>query len=60
MYAFKFPDGKEAEYATNIIAENMLSMCDEESNQYLLLNQFVEHKKEEMPSPKWCLCLGVW
>jgi hypothetical protein len=45
-------DGKEAEYAANIIAENMLSMCDEEGNQYLLMNQIVDHKKEENAVPK--------
>jgi hypothetical protein len=33
LYTVKFPDRKGAEYAANIIAENMLSMCDEEGNQ---------------------------
>jgi hypothetical protein len=27
VYTVRFPDGKEVEYAANIIAENMLSMC---------------------------------
>jgi hypothetical protein len=52
MYTVRFPDGKEAEYAANIIAENMLSMCDEEGNQYLLMNHIVDHKKEENAVPK--------
>jgi hypothetical protein len=52
LYTVKFPDGKEAEYAANIIAENMLSMCDEEGNQYLLLKHIVDHKKEENVVPK--------
>jgi hypothetical protein len=52
MYTVRFPDGKEAEYAANIIAVNMLSMCDEEGNQYLLLNHIVDHKKEENAVPK--------
>jgi hypothetical protein len=61
LYTVKFPDGKEAEYAANIIAENMLSMCDEEGNQYLLLNHIVDHKKEENAVPKgdafvWIRC----
>jgi hypothetical protein len=52
MYTVKFPGGKEVEYAANIIAENMLSMCDEEGNQYLLMNHIVDHKKEESAVPK--------
>jgi hypothetical protein len=42
---------REAEYAANIIAENMLSMCaDEGGKQYVLLNHIVDHKKKEMSS----------
>jgi hypothetical protein len=52
MYTVRFPDGKEAAYAANIIAENMLSKCDEEGNQYLLMNHIVDHKKEENAVPK--------
>ena len=33
MYVVAFPDGREAEYSANVIAENMLSMCDAEGNQ---------------------------
>jgi hypothetical protein len=43
LYTVEFPDGKEAEYSANIIAETRLSMCDEEGNQYLLLNHIVDH-----------------
>ena len=46
MYHVSFPDGREAEYAANVIAENMLSMCDEEGNQFLLLRYITDHKKE--------------
>jgi hypothetical protein len=52
MYTVKFPDGKEVEYAASIVAENMLSMCDEEGNQYLLINHIVDHKKEVNVVPK--------
>jgi hypothetical protein len=52
LYTGKFPDGKEAECVANIIARNMLSMCDEEGNQYLLLKHIVDHKKEESAVPK--------
>jgi hypothetical protein len=52
MYTVKFPDGKEAEYDANIITDNMLSMRDEEGNQYLLMNHIVDHNKEENAVPK--------
>ena len=47
MYVVTFPDGREAEYSANVIAENMLSMCDEEGNQYLLMSHITDHKKED-------------
>jgi hypothetical protein len=37
MYVVSFPDDREAEYYANIIAENMLSMCDTEGNQFVLM-----------------------
>jgi hypothetical protein len=46
-YVVRFPDGREAEYSANVIAENMLSMCDEEGNQFLLLKHITDHKKDE-------------
>jgi hypothetical protein len=45
-YVVEFPDGKEAEYSSNIIAENLISMCDAEGNQYQLINHIIDHKKE--------------
>jgi hypothetical protein len=47
MYVVSFPDGREAEYSANVIAENMLSMCDSEGNQYLLMSHITDHKKED-------------
>jgi Reverse transcriptase (RNA-dependent DNA polymerase) len=46
MYVVSFPDDREAEYAANIIAENMLSMCDAEGNQYVLMKHIIDHRKE--------------
>ena len=32
----EFPDGQKAEYAANVIAENMFAMCDPGGNQHCL------------------------
>ena len=45
MYVVKFPDGREAEYSANIIAENMLAMCDDEGNQHLIMKHITDHRK---------------
>jgi hypothetical protein len=36
-YIVELPDGTMAEYAANVIAENMYSQCDSEGQEYLLL-----------------------
>jgi hypothetical protein len=41
-----FPDGEVAEYSVNIIAENMYTQCDAEGNQYLLLNEIIDWRKD--------------
>ena len=41
----QFPDGSEAAYSANVIAENMCAQCDLEGNQYLLLDSIVDNKK---------------
>lgn len=43
-YTVEFPDGAHAEYAANVIAENMYSQCDIDGNQYLLLATIVDHR----------------
>ena len=43
-YQVRFPDGQEAEFAANIIAENMYSQCDLDGNQYLLMDAIIDHK----------------
>ena len=46
-YEIEFPDGQIAEYSANIIAENMYAHCDTEGNQYLLLKEIVDWKKDD-------------
>ena len=46
-YEVEFPDGKQAEFSANVIAENMYAQCDTEGNQHLLLDEIVDHKKSE-------------
>jgi hypothetical protein len=45
MYEVEFPDGQVAEYSVNIIAENMYTQCDAEGNQYLLLNEIIDWRR---------------
>ena len=46
-YVVEFPDGAEAEYAANVLAENMYAQCDEDGNQYLLLDAVIDHRCNE-------------
>ena len=43
-YQVEFPDGQLGKYRTNIIAQNMLSQCDLDGNQFLLMESIVDHK----------------
>eukprot|EP00978_Attheya_sp_CCMP212_P006101 scaffold13744_cov38-Attheya_sp.AAC.2 len=46
-YQVRFPDGVEAEYAANAIAENMWAQCDPDGNQHnVLLESIIDHTKE--------------
>ena len=45
-YAVEFPDGAEAEYSANVIAENMYAQCDFDGNQYLLMDSITDHKAD--------------
>jgi hypothetical protein len=47
MYDVEFSDGQLAEYSANIIAENMYTQCDAEGNQYLLLNEIINWRKND-------------
>ena len=33
-YPVEFDDGQMAEYSANLIAENMVAMCDQDGNQF--------------------------
>jgi hypothetical protein len=45
-YNVEFPDGRSEEYTANVIAENMYAQCDEEVNQFLMLQDIVGHKTD--------------
>ena len=47
MYQVEFPDGSHAEYAANVIAENMYAQCDPAGNQYMLLRAIIDHQRDE-------------
>ncbi len=44
-YEVEFADGQLTELATNVIAENMLTQCNSEGNQYFLAG-IVDHRKD--------------
>jgi hypothetical protein len=46
IYKIEFPDGRNDEYTTNVIAENMYSQCDIEGSQYNLMEGIVDHKTD--------------
>ena len=46
-YVVTFPDGAEAEYSANVIAENMYAQCDLDGNQYLLMKAIVDSKSDK-------------
>ena len=46
-YTVEFPDGAEATYAANVLAEGMYLQCDENGNQFLLLDSIVEHETDK-------------
>ena len=45
-YEVQFPDGQTIKYSANIITENLYAQCDTEGNQYLLLKEIVDWKKD--------------
>jgi hypothetical protein len=45
-YNVEFPDGRSEEYTAKVIAENMYAKCDEEGNQFLILQDIVGHKTD--------------
>ena len=45
-YIIEFPDGAEAEYTANVIAENMYAQCNPDGEQFLLMESIRDHKKD--------------
>jgi hypothetical protein len=45
-YDIEFTDGTTEKYQANLIAENMFAQVDDEGNQYLLLGEISDHKKD--------------
>jgi len=46
VYEVEFPDGRISQYTANIIAENMLTQCDENGNQFLLMDELIDHTSD--------------
>jgi hypothetical protein len=45
VYQVSFPYGSTKEYSTNVIAKNMYSQVDEESRQFNILTELIDHCK---------------
>jgi hypothetical protein len=46
-YEVEFDNGDVTEFTANMIAQAMYAQCDIDGNQYLLLDQFVDHRKDD-------------
>ncbi len=46
-YEVEFDDGDVTKFTANMIAQAMYSQCDTDGNQYLLLDQLVDHQKDD-------------
>jgi hypothetical protein len=46
-YEVEFTDGTIEQYAANIIAENMYAQVDDEGNMFQLLDEIMDHKKDD-------------
>jgi hypothetical protein len=44
VYRVEFDDGDVSELMANVIAESMYASCDDEGNEYLMMDSFVDHK----------------
>ena len=47
IYNVEFDDGDVTELTTNLITESMYSQCDPNRNQYLLLDQLIDHRSTD-------------
>jgi hypothetical protein len=46
IYEVQFPDGHTEEFTANTIVENIYSQVDNEGNQFLLLDEINDHKRD--------------
>ena len=45
-YNVEFPDGAEAQYSANTIAENMFAQCNIDGHQHLIMKALIDYKKD--------------
>ena len=45
LYEVEFPGGEMTELVANIIAESIYTQCDVNGNEYLLLEAFINYRK---------------
>jgi hypothetical protein len=50
-YEIEFNDGTHEKYQANVIAENMFAQVENEGNQFLLLQEITDHKKDHSAIP---------
>jgi len=46
QYIVQFGDDSTAEYAANVIAENLYSQCDEDGRQHLVFKEITDHRRD--------------
>jgi hypothetical protein len=46
IYDIEFPNGRSDEYTNNVIAKNVYAQCDEEGNEFNLMDIIVDHKTD--------------
>ncbi|MGH7954979.1 MAG: hypothetical protein ACREOZ_03375 [Gloeomargaritales cyanobacterium] len=47
IYNVEFPDGHVQEFAANVIAESLYSQVDDEGNQYMIMQEIIDHEKDK-------------
>ncbi len=47
-YIINFDDGDQTKLTANLIAESLFSQCNPDGNQYVLLDEFVDHRRLPM------------
>jgi hypothetical protein len=47
VYTVEFPDGVAQEYSANVIAESIYSQVDNEGQEFLMLDEIVDHRSDD-------------